>query len=76
MKANSILLLDIIYKKKKDTEKFINELDGSIDVMDQEKKYLYEYDLEKRRKSLDILNSYIKIISLFFGFVNTAVAKK
>ena len=59
MKANSVLLLDIIYKKKNDTEKFINELDGSIDVMDQEKKYLYEYDLEKRRKSLDILNELI-----------------
>ena len=60
MKANSVLLLDLIYKKKEDTEKFIDELKGSIDVMDQEKKYLYEYDLDKRVKSLDVLNDLIE----------------
>lgn len=60
MKANSVLLLDIIYKKKEDTEKFIDELRSSIDVMDQEKKYLYEYDLDKRVKSLDVLNDLIE----------------
>lgn len=61
MKSNKEILLDIIYMKKKNNEKYIEEIRNSLDIEDKFSGSFLEYDIEK----LEEENEYLDEIRAF-----------
>lgn len=62
MRANKELLLDVINNKKKELEIFVEELDGSSEMVDETKVFLYEYDLIKKKEMIELLENLIEYV--------------
>lgn len=62
MKANKELLLDVINNKKKELEIFVEELDGSSEMIEEAKVFLYEYDLMKKKETIEFLENLIEYV--------------
>ena len=59
MKSNTEVLLDIIYKKRKDLALVLEELNNSLDLMDESKMYLYKHDLEQKKDMINFLDGLL-----------------
>ena len=59
MKENTTLLLDIIQNKKKHIEMFMDELNNSLDIMDENNLYIYKNELSKKQETIEFLDSLI-----------------
>ena len=62
MKANVELLLDVIYKKIKIEEMFIEELKTSLEMADENNVYIYEHDIEQKEENIRFLSDFANAI--------------
>jgi len=63
MKTNSELLLDIIHRKKKNLQMYIEELQNSLDDMDQNNAFFYEGELVSKKEEISFLDNLLDYVS-------------
>lgn len=60
MKGNNDMLIDLIYRKKKNLEMFVAELNDAMSSMSDDEKYIHEYELNNKKDDLLFLEELIK----------------
>lgn len=63
MKSNTEMLLDIIYRKMSQLELYIDDLSNSLNVMGEEKIFLYESEVEQGKEKISFLKEIIEEVN-------------